>query len=409
MFNLATKSNSLAFLDIGSDKIACMITKMSASNQIEVLGFCEVESSGVRAGNIVDLAAASRRISLVVGEAEKISGIKVKRVYVNLPSNNLISDICQGSIDVAGKEITTRELGQLLISALEKYKDQKVTVIHSFNYDYILDGKRGIITPLGMYGELLTGYIHAILIPSNILSNIHGCLIKANLEVEGYIAASYASALSCLTDDEMRLGTLFIEFGGGVTSFSVFSDGHIIFTDAIGVGGVNVTNDIAKALCMDFKTSERLKRLHGTVISDSKEIVEVEPLTENEEPCIVKIESLKEIIKARVEEMLELVMDKLEERDYIGMSSRLVITGGASSLCSLKELILHSYALKVRVAHQKMLKSDKFTEVYKPSSSCIVGMAVYISNIKKVRGGTNTKEQDGSIQGLWNKVKNSIF
>lgn len=372
--------------------------------QIEVLGFCEVESSGIRAGNIVDLAVAAKRISKVVEETEKISGTKIKKVYVNLASNNLISDICQGSIDVSGREITTRELEKLLISALDKYKDQKVNVVHSFKYDYILDGKRGIVTPLGMYGELLTCYIHALLVPSNILSNIQGCLARANLEIEDYVSSSYASALACLSADEMKLGTLLIEFGGGVTSFSVFSEGHMIFTDAIGIGGINVTNDIARALCMDFAASERVKRLHGNLLSNSKESIEVDSLDDDEQ-YIVKLSSLKEIIKARVDELLEFTMGKLEEREYMGISSRLVITGGASNLCSLKELLSYNYSLKVRSAQQKVLKSDKFPQIYEPSSTCIVGMAVHAYNTRREIMHLNI----GRREGFWGKVKDILF
>ncbi len=404
MFNIQAKSNNLSLLDIGSSKISCMVVKPSSMGQMDVLGFSEVESAGVRAGNIVDLAAAAKRITKVVEETEKISGTKIKKVYVNIASNNLISDICHGSIDVSGREITTRELEKLLISALDKYKDQKVNIIHSFKYDYILDGKRGIVTPLGMYGELLTCYIHALLIPSNILSNIHGCLARANLEVEGYISSSYASALACLSADEMKLGTLLIEFGGGVTSFSVFSDGHMMFTDAVGVGGLNVTNDIARALCMDFAASERIKRLHGNLLSTSKDNIEVDS-SDGDEPYIVKLASLKEIIKARVDELLEFTMGKLEEREYMGISSRLVITGGAANLCSLKELLAYNYSLKVRMAQQKVLKSDKFPQIYEPSSACIVGMAIHVHNTRKEIIQLTIGKRDG----FWAKIKEILF
>ena len=51
------------------------------------------------------------------------------------------------------------------------------------------------------------------------------CVERAHLQFEGVVAAPFASALAALEDDEMDLGCICIDMGGGSTSVAVFAGG----------------------------------------------------------------------------------------------------------------------------------------------------------------------------------------
>src|SRR5690606_31040223 len=122
--------------------------------------------------------------------------------------------------------------------------------------------------------------------------------------------------VSCLTSDEMNLGVTLIEFGGGNTSISVFNRGHLLYTDAIPIGGIHVTNDIARGLSTNFLSAERVKVLYGNCVmtaADRDEIIEV-PMSGDDndaEMNVVDKSMLVEIIRARIDETLEIIQKKL--------------------------------------------------------------------------------------------------
>ncbi|MGK4495568.1 cell division FtsA domain-containing protein, partial [Klebsiella pneumoniae] len=89
-----------------------------------------------------------------------------------------------------------------------------------------------------------------------------------------------------LVEDEMDLGSLVIDMGAGTTSFAVFFEGSVVYTDGLPVGGAHVTNDIARGLTTSLAHAERLKTLYGNAIPsamDEREIIDV-PLVGEEAP-----------------------------------------------------------------------------------------------------------------------------
>lgn len=351
----------VSILDIGSTKIVCLIARIAQSGKIEVIGIGHNGSQGIKAGRITDIKAAEICIVQAVEAAEKMAGERIKKVYLNISSNNLISQRLSSELMVTGHEINDKDLNRLLFQILDRFNDQDLEIIHSFAYDYMLDGNRGIENPLGMYGNKLLGDFHVLSAPTTHILNTNSCLSRCQLEVENYMSSSYASGLSCLTPDEMSLGVLQIEFGGGCTSVSVFNNGHLLYTDAVPIGGMHVTNDLARGLSTDFLTAERIKTLYGTLSYGSNtnfdEVIEVSSSNSTEaDSTNVSRSVLVEIIRARVEEIIEIAQKKLNAN---GMSkycgNKVVITGGASQLSGMKDLVSEMFGKAVRVGYPKQL------------------------------------------------------
>ena len=64
-------------------------------------------------------------------------------------------------------------------------------------------------------------------------------------------------------------------FGGGTTSMAVFYEGSLIFADSIPIGGIHVTNDIARGLSTPIASAEKLKTLYGSTIPTTRDDLEM--------------------------------------------------------------------------------------------------------------------------------------
>ena len=185
------------------------------------------------------------------------------------------------------------------------------------------------------------------------------CAELAHLSLEGVVAAPFASGLAALEEDEMDLGAICIDMGGGSTSACVFSNGVLQHVDSLAVGGGHVTSDIARGLSTTIAGAERIKTLHGSAIAstgEDREMVEAPPRGDDPGagPVIVPRSLLKGIIAPRVEETLELMRERLRQSGVvIEPGAGVVLTGGASQLAGVRELAVRVFDRPVRLGHPR--------------------------------------------------------
>jgi cell division protein FtsA len=205
---------------------------------------------------------------------------------------------------------------------------------------------------------------------------------RCHLGVEAVIATPYAAGLSALVEDEADMGCAVVDLGGGTTSVGIFSAGHLVHVDALAVGGHHVTMDLARGLTTRVATAERLKTLHGACIAssaDERDMIAVPQIDEDERDVSNHLPKahLVRIIRPRVEEILELVRDRLRKAGFAAQAGRrVVLTGGASQLVGLPEAARRILEGQVRVGRPLGIKG--LPEAAKgPAFSAAVGLLVY--------------------------------
>ncbi len=167
------------------------------------------------------------------------------------------------------------------------------------------------------------------------------------------VSAPMAAGLATLVEDERQLGATVIDMGGGTTGMAVFSEGELLHTAQLPIGGTHVTNDIARVLTTPVSHAERLKTLYGSAQSspdDEKEMLPV-PLVGEEEHQLLKVprSMVVNIIKPRLEETFELVKGRLDGSGLgRAAGSRVVLTGGASQLSGAREMATRILGRQVR-------------------------------------------------------------
>ncbi len=416
---LNLKSRIITVLDIGSSKIGCLIAKIK-SDEMEIIGIGHQASNGLKSGAIIDLKETEKAIGNAVHTAEKmampyLNGEVIEKVFVNVSGNHVLSHHLNINVKILGHEITSKDIASAVMQARGVAVQGKDEIIHSIPNDFTVDGQKGIREPCGMFGQNLGVKISAItaMIPS--IRNIKAVLSHNHLELDHLCASGYASGLSTLVDDEMRLGCTIVDMGGGTTDIAVFSEGELIFTSAIAVGGSHVTNDIARGLTVSINDAERIKILHGSVLPsavDDTDMIDVNMIGEDRNsPNQVSKSLLVGIIQPRVEEILELVRAKLVDSGINQIAGRrVVITGGASQLDGVSELASLIMDKKVRLGKPKHITAMA-DSIAGPSFSTTAGLLLFAEKMQENKvSKDNSKlivENAGvKSQNLLNKVTN---
>lgn len=360
---VSRKVRLLTVLDVGSTKITCIIARLrprdrlnylhGRTHQMEVLGFGVQRSYGVKSGNIVDMASAEQSIRLAVDAAEQQAGLVVDSLIVNFSCGHLRSDIVKGSVKLGSRQVNRANMRSALANASRKAVAMERHVAHFMPLHYSLDNNSNVADPIGMVGDELGVDVHLVTAESAALRNLELCLNRAYLTAEAMVATPLASGLAALVDDETRLGAACIDIGGGTTTFSVFSDGLFVHAGSIPVGGHHVTLDIARGFSTPVAAAERLKVMHGSSLQndvDDRHMITIAPIAGENAETQYPRGVLNRIIRARVEETLEMVRDRLNRSGYGHVvGKRVVLTGGGSQLTGLAETARQILGRNVRV------------------------------------------------------------
>jgi len=333
----------VAALDVGSSKFCCFIARMDDAGP-RIIGIGHQVSRGVRGGLINDIETASQAILSTVHAAEEMAGETVSEVVVNLSAGFAASRIVKAEIALNGREATNADLRRVLNQGYTLKEPADRQVIHSIPVGFSIDGSRGIRDPRGMFGQRLGVNMNVVAANSGPVRNLASAIGRCHLEIAALVVSPYSAGLATLVPDETGLGVTVIDMGGGTTGISVFFDHNMVFTDVVPVGGIHVTNDIARGLSTPVIHAERMKTLYGSAVAspaDERETITVPPIGEEEEGDASQIRKslLVGIIAPRLEETFEFVRNSLEASGFDKIAGRrVVLTGGAAQLPGTREL-----------------------------------------------------------------------
>ncbi|CAN5183466.1 cell division protein FtsA [soil metagenome] len=355
----------VATLDLGASKAACFVMKQSGVNTVDrtltAAGVGYVASRGVRGAAIVNVDEAAQAIAQAVERAEAVAGLSISGVIVATSGGQLSSQRVKAQISLGARPIGDAELMKANSAALAQVRLVERRAIHLLPIGWSVDGQGGVRDPRGMFGRSLGLELLIVSINENFFQTIGHCVERAHLQFEGVVAAPFASALAALEDDEMDLGCVCVDMGGGSTSVAVFHQGSLAHVDSLPVGGAHVTADIARGLSTSTAGAERIKTLHGSAIAsanEDREMIEAPPRGDDPGagPVIAPRSLLKGIIQPRVEETLELLRDRLKASGApVERDASLVLTGGASQLAGMREVAVRVFDRPVRLGRPRRL------------------------------------------------------
>jgi len=352
----------VAAVDLGASKIGCFIMKPDGVRRedgtVQVAGVAHVRSRGVRGGAIVSLEEAASALAQAVERAEAMAGVSVSGVTLTTSGGQLGSARVRAAVSIGARPITDQDLSRALQMALANARFPGRRPIHLLPIAWSVDAQVGVRDPRGMYGQRLGLELLVVTMAETAYATYAHCAELAHLQLEGVVAAPFASGLAALEEDEMGLGAVCIDMGGGSTSVAVFGGGSLLHVDSLNVGGAHVTSDIARGLSTTLAGAERLKTLHGSAIAsagEDREMVETPPRGDDPGagPVVAPRSMLKGIIAPRVEETLEIVRDRLKAAGMLAPSAGIVITGGASELAGAREVASRVFDRTVRVARPR--------------------------------------------------------
>lgn len=364
----------VAALDVGAAKIACMIARVVSEPDFpphaEVIGM-GLHGAPVRTRQATAIEQVESGIRHAVDAAERMAGERIRNVSVAVDGKYLKTRRIGVDIDIAGGLVTGEDIEDSLAEGAAVAAAEDFTTLHAIPTAFKADGEEVVSEPVGLNASVLSTEMLGVAARQSVLDNLSSLIERCSLSADAFVAAPFAAAEATLIDDEKDLGVILIDIGAASTNFAVFDDGVMHDCGGVGVGGGHITKDIAQIFGASLGDAERLKTLHGAALlgpGDEHRFIDYQEIGAG--MSRISRADLCEVIIPRVEEIFELVLQKLPDDRVrrIGLR-RAVVTGGGSLLVGAREIAERTLSMKCRVGRPMALAGA-------PEASSAPGLAV---------------------------------
>jgi len=387
-----SKRTTLASIDVGTTKICTIMAEANEEGGIRVVGVGLTPSKGLHKGLVANITEARESIRESVRIAEQASGYKIESAYVGVTGRHVTSLNNRGVVSITRNDRLVRpdDLKRVLQSARSVQLPNDRKLLHVITRNYAVDGQAGVKNPVGMYGFRLDVETHIISAATTSIQNLVKCVRSIGIDIEDLVLEPLASSEAILTEDEKQTGVILADIGGGTTDIAVFREGSIWHTAILPVAGYQLTRDVAIGLGLPFDVAEEMKKRYGSVMPVYESTME--PAAMSEDGHGVSYQDLCDIIRARIEEIMRLILLELPQSDHESLvPAGVVFTGGSSNLSGMETLGNEVLRLPVRVGVP--LDLNGITETLRdPAYATSVGLLLW--------GANNGNSQEWKASGL---------
>jgi len=345
------KRTTLTSIDVGTTKVCTTMADMDDGGSVRIIGVGVAPSTGLHKGLVVNINEARESIRNSVKKAEQASAYKVESAYVGVTGRHVTSMNNRGVIAITRNDRLVRrdDLKRVLQCAQNIKVPSERKLLHVIPRAYAIDGQTGVKNPVGMHGFRLDVEAHIITAAVTSVQNLVKCIRSIGIDIEDLILEPLASSEAVLTEDEKQVGVILADIGGGTTDVAVFKESSIWHTSILPVAGYQLTRDVAIGLGLPFDVAEEMKKRYGSVMPVYEGKMET-PGTISQDGHGVSYQDLCDIIRARVEEIMRLILLELPRAEYETLvPAGLVLTGGTSNLSGIETLGRETLRLPVRV------------------------------------------------------------
>ncbi|MGB4589533.1 MAG: cell division FtsA domain-containing protein [Clostridiaceae bacterium] len=348
--------NFVVGLDIGTQYIKASALSLQDSN---LMYTTTVESQGIDKNGIADIKALGSSIRNALGKLEVKMSRGISSVFVCIQPEFVKLIETEGRVDILGGVVTAKDIDKAIDAAqlVTLGMDEEIIDILIPRYD--VDGTV-YRNPLGVNGKKLEIKSQLVTSKKDYVESLYDAVAYAKYSIAGTGLGTEAAASLLATASDKINGVFLIDSGANSTRVSLYRDDRIIDYDVIKLGGRNITKDISIVMNISLLEAEEIKK--GFSLGD---------LTLDEE----KYSMVEEIIKARIDEIMDFVKRFIDRYESGNENSKIVVYGGG--LCgfkNIKKLYKNKFNKPTNFITSDIIRDDS---VFNIQSS---GLAYYIIN-----------------------------
>ena len=404
------RGGTFAAIDIGTTKVATVVGEVTTEDDVRVLGVGVAPSAGLSRGMVENIRDATESIRTSVEKAERSSGTRILSAHVGVAGTHISCLNNRGIVAIPDRSrpIMPDDVARVLDGARVVSIPTNREIIHVIPRYYVVDGQDNVSDPVGMYGTRLDVETHIVTGIDAAIQNLTKCVEQTGVQVDGLVLEPLASAEAVLDEEEKQQGVVLADVGGGTTNLALFVDGSVYHSAVLPVGSNHVTRDIVVGLRAPYQAAEEAKKKWGHAIPsmvDAGEEITLEAFGAEGTKTELR-RRLCEIVQARSEEILEMVVAEVKRAVHDDIiSAGIVLAGGGSNLAGMDLLAEQVTGWPARIGRPRNLHglTDLLDD---PAYATGVGMLQWAMNEAEASSWHRSPRPSLHVGGIWKRVGN---
>lgn len=388
------RTNDVAIMDIGSKKFTVLIGENNFKGIYSVKGFGECEYEGFASGEWLNPEGLEQAAATAIAAAEAEAGVKIKKLFVGVPSE-FLAVICKPvSITFAKPvRITDIEVDSLFQKGND-FNDPNFILVNSSPIYFTLDDQpRRIIEPRGIFVSKLSAMISYVMCEAGFIKTFDALGEGLSVKEIEYLPSVWAEAMGNLEAEQRDKYAILIDVGYITSSVALVRGDGLLHLSSFSVGGGHIAADLCTILDIPFDVAVTVKDKVDLNLAFSKE--DVYEVTDGEQVYRLDAKEVHKISAARLDDIAEYVNRAIEicKNDCPPHTAVYLSGGGITSLRGAKEYLSAALNKQIEILSPAMPRFDK------PYYSSAVGMLCMASKLNNGGRGSFIKKLIAKIGG----------
>jgi len=328
-------SRTIAAIDYGTSKIACVIARAQSSGAYDVLGFGNVPYAGYAGGKWNEPGKLADITQSVLAEAAIVAKRKIRKVYISVPGDYTTVTNYRVSVDItAADRRVTRQDMQRLLASTPTPANPKLEVLQKSPVYYMLDSQERMADPIGERTSTLSAQVSTIMGDKRFIAQTGNLMDHLGIEVKGYVSSIIGQASYMIPQQEKEVGCVLIDSGFATTTIAILQGEGVLFQKTIPFGAKQIITDMMQGLGISYSEADALKRRYVFGLDNASGQMQLMQILDRTDKARTYETSLvSDAIEARMRDTLERIDRVIEDSGYrLANRSCIYLTGGGFAM-----------------------------------------------------------------------------
>ena len=355
----------IGVIELGNKYIKCLIFQIN-NNSSEILSSSIIQAEGIHNDIVVNLSKAAESIRSCISSAEKKEKTSLKKINVIFEQPDFLCTKLSKKKKIDGSQIHKDDIDFLLKDAKKQliHNDKNQSIIHIFNYNYIVDNKTFVDEPINVFADLLTHEMTFITAPKNNLRNIYQVFVDCDISVERLISKTFTLGVKLLNLEELQFGSVIINFGYKKISLGLFKNLALVHSITFPFGSDHLTNDISKVCSLNLEESLEIRNNIDFSFENNTKLFDKNKFLKKNFFVNSKFRNISEnlifdIVKARTNEIFEMIKKQLKLTGFnFNSGINIFLTGEGSNFINIQKYCENFFSLNTLLSKNDSLEKN---------------------------------------------------
>ena len=298
------------FIEIDNSKYIFSVGEDDEQGNFKVI-YKSVDSiQGIENHRIIDLALVFKSIKENIYLIEQKLNFIFKDIILIINNFNCSFINLSGYKKLNGSQILKENITFILNSLKSNLveTENKKTILHIFNTRFCLDKKNIENLPIGLFGDFYSHELSFSLINNNDYKNLNIIFEKCNLKIKKILLKSFVEGSHIINNNKFKDTFFQIKINQNDSQLFYFENESLKYEQNFDFGSDIVIKDISQVTSLKIDIVKKiLNNINFKPNTIKDELIEKE-LFQGENYIKIKKKLLFDIAKARIEELLDLII-----------------------------------------------------------------------------------------------------